>query len=49
LLNCTQLNDKPPAASWPSIKALLLQMEKHYEEHTANVKKKFELPDWPKE
>ncbi len=49
LLTDIQLNDKPPATSWPSLKALLLQMEKHYDEHTANVKKKFELPDWPKE
>ncbi|TWT92225.1 hypothetical protein Pla100_47620 [Neorhodopirellula pilleata] len=22
---------------------------KHYDEHTANVQKKFQLPDWPKE
>jgi len=49
LLNDTALSDKPPATFWPSLKALLLQMEKHYDEHTANVKKKFELPEWPKE
>jgi|GEM_PF-2499005 len=49
LLNDIQLNDEPPATFWPSFKALLLQMEEHYAEHTANVKKKFELPDWPKE
>ena len=47
LLNDSQLDTKPPATSWPSLRALLLQMEKHYDEHTANVKKKFELPDWP--
>jgi len=49
LLEDIQLDDKPPATTWPSLKALLLQREKHYGEHTANVKKKFELPDWPTE
>ncbi len=49
LLEEIQLDERPPAASWPSLGALLLQMEKHYDEHTANVKKKFQLPDWPKE
>lgn len=48
LLEDIQLNDRPPATSWPSLEALLHQMEKHYDEHTANVKKKFQLPDWPK-
>ncbi len=48
LLENIQLDDKPPATSWRSLGALLLQMEKHYDEHTANVKKKFQLPDWPK-
>src|SRR6056297_728506 len=47
LLEDVQLKDKPPATFWPSLEALLLQMEKHYDEHTANVEKKFELPDWP--
>ena len=28
-------------------RALLQQMERHYSEHTANVKKKMELPGWP--
>ena len=49
LLKDIQLDERPPATSWPSLEALLLQMEKHYDEHTANVKKKFQLPDWPKE
>ncbi len=49
LLEDIQLDEKPPATSWPSLGALLLQMEKHYDEHTANVKKKSQLPDWPKE
>lgn len=49
LLKDIQLKDKPPATFWPSLEALLLQMENHYDEHTANVKKKFELPDWPRD
>lgn len=49
LLEGTALDGKPPATNWPSLRALLLQMEQHYDEHTANVVKKFELPDWPKE
>ena len=48
LLEGTQLDERPEGTSWPSLEALLLQMERHYDEHTANVKKKFELPDWPK-
>ena len=47
LLKDIQLADKPPATFWPSLEALLLQMERHYDEHTNNVEKKFELPDWP--
>ena len=49
LLEDVALDAKPPATNWPSLKALLLQMERHYDEHTANVIKKFDLPDWPKE
>lgn len=49
LLKDIELKDKPPATFWPSLQALLLQMEKHYDEHTANVVKKFELPDWPQQ
>lgn len=49
LLENTALDAKPPATGWPTLKALLLQMEQHYDEHTANVVKKFDLPDWPKE
>ena len=47
LLAEVSIDEKPPATRWPSLKALLLQMERHYDEHTANVEKKFELPDWP--
>lgn len=49
LLKDTDLDAKPPATRWPSLRALLLQMERHYGEHTANVVKKFDLPDWPAE
>ena len=49
LLKNTDLDANPPATNWPSLRALLLQMERHYDEHTANVVKKFELPDWPNE
>ncbi|MEM9368842.1 MAG: DinB family protein [Planctomycetota bacterium] len=47
LLGQIQLDEKAPGSRWPSLRALLLQMERHYDEHTANVKKKFALPDWP--
>lgn len=49
LLENVELDAKPPATNWPSLRALLLQMERHYDEHTGNVVKKFDLPDWPKE
>ncbi len=49
LLKDIPLKAKPPATNWPTLEALLLQMERHYDEHTGNVKKKFELPDWPSE
>lgn len=49
LLKDLSADEKPPASRWPSLQALLLQMERHYDEHTANVKKKFQLPDWPKQ
>ncbi|MEN1680813.1 MAG: DinB family protein [Planctomycetota bacterium] len=49
LLEGTELDAKPPATNWPTLRALLLQMERHYDEHTANVVKKFALPDWPEQ
>ncbi|KAA1258816.1 hypothetical protein LF1_13400 [Rubripirellula obstinata] len=49
LLDGMSLDDKPPAVRWPTLGALLEKMESHYQEHTANVVKKFELPDWPAE
>jgi L-ascorbate metabolism protein UlaG (beta-lactamase superfamily) len=41
--------DETPAGSWWTLRGLLLQMERHYGEHGANVRKKFDLPDWPQE
>ncbi len=36
-----------PEGSWWTLRGLFEQMERHYREHTVNVRKKFELPDWP--
>ena len=47
LLDGLPLDRKAPGSSWTP-RRLLLQMDRHYSDHTANVKKKFELPDWPK-
>lgn len=46
LLDGLPLDEKAPGSFWTPRK-LLKQMERHYGEHTENVKKKFELPDWP--
>ena len=48
LLKELPLDEKAPGSNWTP-RALLRQMDRHYTEHTENVKKKFELPDWPKE
>ncbi|MEE8155092.1 MAG: hypothetical protein V3T53_09100, partial [Phycisphaerales bacterium] len=42
------LEAKPPG-SWWTVRGLLEQMQRHYGEHSAHVKEKFELPDWPDE
>jgi hypothetical protein len=47
LLDGYDLNEKVPGSRWPTLNALLKQMERHYSEHTANTQKKFELPGWP--
>ncbi len=47
LLKDLPLDRKAPGSGWTP-RALLKQMERHYNDHTANVKKKFLLPDWPK-
>ncbi len=48
LLKDLPLDQKAPGSHWTP-RALLRQMDRHYSEHTANVKKKFALDDWPKE
>ena len=49
LLNGMDLNKTAKGSAFWSPKALLKQMEAHYKEHTANVVKKKDLPDWPKD
>lgn len=49
LLNGMDLNKTAKGSAFWTPKALLKQMEAHYKEHTANVVKKKELPDWPKD
>ena len=48
LLDGLDLDQPAPGSRW-TLRGLLKQMERHYNEHTANVKKKFDLPDFPKE
>ena len=48
LFDGSDLEAKPPG-SWWTVRGLLEQMQRHYGEHTAHVKEKFELPDWPGE
>ncbi len=48
LLKDLPLDEKAPGSNWTP-RGLLRQMDRHYSEHTANVKKKFELEDWPSE
>ena len=47
LLSGMILDQKAKGSSFWTPKALLLQMEKHYSEHTANVVKKKSLVEWP--
>ena len=49
LLNGMDLNKTAKGSAFWTPKALLKQMEAHYKEHTANVVKKKDLPDWPKD
>jgi L-ascorbate metabolism protein UlaG (beta-lactamase superfamily) len=46
LLSELPLDEKAPGSFWTPRK-LLRQMDKHYREHTANVRAKFDLDDWP--
>lgn len=48
LMTDLPLDEKAPASGWTP-RGLLRQMERHYSEHTANVKKKFLLDDWPED
>ena len=48
LLNGMDLSKTAKGSAFWTPKALLKQMEAHYKEHTANVVKKKDLPDWPK-
>lgn len=48
LLADLDIDQRAPGSSWPTLRALLAQMHRHYSEHTENTVKKFELPDWPK-
>jgi len=48
LLDGIDLDKKAPGSRFWTPRALLKQMERHYNEHTGNVKKKMELPGWPK-
>lgn len=47
LLQDIPLDEAAPGSRW-TLRGLLRQMERHYNEHTENVKKKFELDSWPK-
>ena len=49
LLDGMDLNKTAKGSAFWTPKALLKQMETHYREHTANVVKKKDLPDWPKD
>ncbi|WP_442505315.1 DinB family protein [Novipirellula sp. SH528] len=48
LLDGVELDSKAPGSRWPTLRALLKQMQHHYGEHTANTEKKFDLPGFPK-
>ena len=40
------LDSELEGSSW-TIRRLCRQMERHFSEHVVNVRKKFDLPDWP--
>ncbi|PAY19585.1 hypothetical protein CKO51_10385 [Rhodopirellula sp. SM50] len=48
LLRGLTLDVRAPGSRW-TLRGLLRQMDRHYEDHTANTKKKFELAGWPNE
>lgn len=47
LLDGLDLDQKAKGSKFWTLRALLKQMERHYGEHTANVRKKIQLDDWP--
>ena len=49
LLDGLDLDKKAPGSRFWTPRGLLKQMDRHYAQHTANVKKKFEAADWPVE
>ncbi|MDV6034339.1 MAG: DinB family protein [Phycisphaera sp. RhM] len=48
LLRGINLDVRAPGSRW-TLRGLLRQMDRHYDDHTANTKKKFELSGWPDE
>jgi hypothetical protein len=48
LLDGMPLNQKAEGSKFWTPRALLKQMERHYNEHTSNVRKKMKLDEWPK-
>lgn len=48
LLEGLDLDKEAPGSRW-KLGALLKQMDRHYGEHTANVKKKFDVEGWPQQ
>ncbi|TWT68469.1 DinB family protein [Crateriforma conspicua] len=49
LLQGIEPEDKAPGSRWPTLRALMKQMQRHYGEHTTNTIAKFELVDFPDE
>ena len=47
LLDGIDADAKLNGSAW-TIRGLCQQMDRHYHEHVANVRKKFALPDWPR-
>ena len=47
LLDGVNLNKRAPGSRWTP-RGMLEQMVRHFNSHTANVKKKFQLEGWPK-
>jgi hypothetical protein len=48
LLDGVPLDEPAPGSRW-TLRRLLEQMDRHFAEHTANVREKFELEGWPEE